>query len=233
VILDSIDGPGGVLGSAGPCFVRSGTYLPSLGVMIFDTSDVTLPQFGDVILHEMGHVLGIVTLWDFFGYLQDDNGILDDCFPLGNDPLTTDPFFSGTAAIAAFEGSGGAEYIGNMVPVENEWGEGTRCGHWRESVLETELMTGFVEQAGVVMPLSEITVKSLADMGYTVAASGWDEFSCPQCVLPAPGAVAADIDATDLLLLDDILRLPVYVPGEDGQVVELKSGHPQALPIRQ
>src|SRR3712207_7394171 len=36
----AIDGPGGVLGQAGPDYVRGGSYLPVHGVMEFDTADL-------------------------------------------------------------------------------------------------------------------------------------------------------------------------------------------------
>src|SRR5690606_14221177 len=62
-----IDGPGGILGQAGPDGLRSGSSLPFEGTMEFDTDDVADLEadgsFGDVILHEMGHVLGVGTIW--------------------------------------------------------------------------------------------------------------------------------------------------------------------------
>ena len=71
VLIDAsivaIDGPGGTLGLAGPCLTRSGGGLPALGAMQFDSADVAALQASGqlqaVILHEMGHVLGIGTLW--------------------------------------------------------------------------------------------------------------------------------------------------------------------------
>src|SRR5207302_10832308 len=68
VTLDSIDGPGKILGQAGPCFIRTQGRLPIVGIMHFDTADVAnlenSGQFKSVILHEMGHVLGFGTIWD-------------------------------------------------------------------------------------------------------------------------------------------------------------------------
>ena len=224
VLLEDIDGPGKVLGSAGPCFIRSTGGLPMFGNMRFDIADVaqleTDGRFGDVVLHEMGHVLGFGVLWGNMALLSDDNGLLDDCFPIADDPpppLTTDPFFNGTLAIAAFNNNGGSSYTGNKVPVENDYGPGTRCGHWRESVLDNELMTGFAEAPMTVMPLSELTVKSFADMGYTVAASGWDPWSCPSCASPALVAPAAD-PAAGIYLMNDVWLGPVYAVDETGQI---------------
>jgi hypothetical protein len=226
VVLDSIDGPGNTLGYAAPCWARSTGGLPAFGFMVFDTADVGLPQFGDVVLHEMGHVLGIGILW-FDGLLNDDLGPIDDydqCFPIVDDPpppLTTDPYFSGLEAIAAFDSTGGAAYALNKVPVEDDWGSGTRCVHWRESVLDTEIMTGFVEAAAIPMPLSAVTVKSLGDMGYTMATSGWDAFACPFCAPPALGAAAVDATAGGLQLINDVWLGPIYSRDAEGRVIEV------------
>ena len=68
----AIDGPGGILGQAGPTHLRpagAGTsaFLPVKGIMSFDTADLAQMQadgtLKDVITHEMGHVIGIGTIW--------------------------------------------------------------------------------------------------------------------------------------------------------------------------
>jgi hypothetical protein len=57
-----IDGPGTVLGSAGPIYTRISDGLTITGQMRFDSADIrsliSEGNFGTVILHEMGHVLG-------------------------------------------------------------------------------------------------------------------------------------------------------------------------------
>jgi hypothetical protein len=225
VWFEDIDGVGKVLGSAGPCLVRTSTGLPAYGRMRFDISDVAQleadGQFDEVVLHEMAHVLGFGVLWIGKSLLSDDSGLLDDCFPVGSDPeppLTTDPYFNGPSTIVAFDNNGGSDYAGSKVPVENDYGRGTRCGHWRETVLDTELMTGFAESPLVAMPLSEVTVKSFAEMGYTVAASGWDTWSCPFCAPPAPGAPTAITAGGGRQLLNDIWLGPIYAIDEAGQI---------------
>ena len=143
VQLDAIDGRGGILGQAGPCLFRNGGT-PGAGLMHFDTADVAdliaAGQFDDVILHEMGHVLGFGTIWT-------DVGLLIDPVSQGG----TDPHFVGPQALAAFDSNGGAFYsAGAKVPVENcvgipGCGAGNYDGHWRESVFANELMTGFID----------------------------------------------------------------------------------------
>jgi len=167
VTLDSIDGPGQILGSAGPCYVRgSNNKLSIVGRMTFDTADVASLEgaglFTATILHEMGHVIGIGTLWQQSPSLLVGAG-------------GADPYFTGTTAIAQFNANGGGVYGGIPVPVENMGGPGTRDGHWRESVMGKELMTGYISL--VANPLSAITVGSLADMGYVVSYANADAYT--------------------------------------------------------
>jgi hypothetical protein len=168
----SIDGAGGILGSAGPCLIRSGARgLPVVGTMRFDIADVTnleaSSRLGTVILHEMGHVLGIGTMWENFALLKN---------PSIAGSTAADTYFSGVNAIAAFNAAGGSTYTGGQrVPVENLYNVGTINGHWRESVLTNELMTGFLNVGA--NPLSAISIQSLADLGYQVTTAGADPFS--------------------------------------------------------
>lgn len=197
VSLEAVDGPGGVLAQSGPCFVRLTNDLPILGQMRVDSDDLAaLEIYGllsDVVLHEMGHVLGFGTLWTTHGLLADpsESGGLD-------------PHFTGPAAIDAFNDAGGASYAGAKVPVEDTGGPGTADAHWRESVLGTELMTGFLE-VGQPNPLSFITVASLADQGYNVNTAAADMFT----VGAVAGAVS-DAEPVAIALVDDIRRGTVY-----------------------
>ena len=69
---------GQVLGQAGPCQVRGLGYLPSVGMMEFDSDDLdALEASGrllSVVLHEMGHVLGIGTWWTTNSVYVDGTG---------------------------------------------------------------------------------------------------------------------------------------------------------------
>ena len=119
VELKFIDGPGNILGGAGPCAFRAGSNLPVLGIMVFDTSDLTTfennGQLDEVIVHELGHVLGIGTIWDDLGFLE----LPSDTAPA---PIV-DTYFDGPLGLAAFEDVGGSNYnLGNKVPVENNNG---------------------------------------------------------------------------------------------------------------
>jgi hypothetical protein len=169
VQLDSIDGPGNVLGTAGPCFIRNTSRLPVFGIMRFDRADLRVMEqnglLGDVILHELGHVLGFPNLWE------------DPQFDLLVGAGGDDPYFTGSNALSAFQLAGGTPVNGVGVPVENSGGEGTRDSHWRESVLASELMTGFVSAGS--NPLSAITIGSYEDLGYEVNYDAADPYSVP------------------------------------------------------
>lgn len=161
VRLDSIDGPLNQLGSAGPCRIRINIAdtTPIIGAMRFDTADVarflTQGLFDEIVMHEMGHVLGYGTLWPLLNRLANPS-----------QSGGADPHFTGPEAIAAFDANGGSGYsAGQKVPVENTGGPGTADGHWRESVFDRELMTGFLD-GGVANPMSVISLASMADIEY-------------------------------------------------------------------
>jgi hypothetical protein len=65
--------------------------------------------------------------------------------------------------------------------VENNGVPGTADAHWRESTFGNELMTGYVNLNG--MPLSAITVGSLADLGYEVNPLAADPYRVPSGAL--------------------------------------------------
>jgi hypothetical protein len=165
----AIDGPGGVLGQAGACYLRDDNLLSLIGIMRFDLADVTNLQtagrFGDVVLHEMAHVIGLGSLWNVFSP------------PLVAGRGSGDPVFLGASAAAAFVASQnpGTAFSGSIVPVEGTGGPGTRDVHWRESVLTNELMTGFLNNG--INPLSAITAASFRDEGYLIDDSQSDEFN--------------------------------------------------------
>lgn len=204
-----IDGRGGVLGAAGPCYLRAGSNLPFIGVMIFDAADVAVlqrdGQLGSVVLHEMGHVLGIGTIWSTLGLLQNPSTLTQ----------RLDTYFSGASALAGFEAVGGTMYTGGRkVPVEGGGGAGTMNGHWRESVLQNELMTGYLNIGN--NPLSVLTVRSLADLGYTVDPEAADRFWLTLALTDAGAA------GPRLHLHNDIYTGPRYRMDRNGRRTRLR-----------
>jgi hypothetical protein len=163
-----IDGASGVLGRAGPTVLRPGSMLPVTGMMEFDTADLVRMEMdgtlSNVIVHEMGHVLGFGSLWDpaFFDLVQSAGGL--------------NPLYIGQNGMREFASLLGAA-APRPVPVENTGGPGTAGSHWRESVFLNELMTGFI--GGGSNPLSRLTVAALQDMGYTVNFDAAEPYALP------------------------------------------------------
>jgi len=190
-IVTTIDGPGNVLGSAGPCLVRSGGGPPILGMMRFDVDDLnalaTNGRLNDVIVHEMLHVVGMGTQWEARGLLSD------------KDLVTVR--VTGPLAAQACVDLGGAAVCPGSVPAENcvdvpggrPCGAGTQNSHWKESTFLGELMTGY---AGATNPLSRMTVQGLADLGYTVNLLSADPYTVPPPTLMALLDVEGDLPSS-------------------------------------
>ena len=169
---------GGIAGQGGPSVLRT-TGLPVIGCVEFDLESVTSESVSslgsrNLALHEMGHVLGIGTIWDDF--IQNPSG---------------DPHFTGPLAIAAFNAAGGQDYAGAKVPVEH-----AILGHWRAPVLEGELMVG---ADGSGSALSAITIQALADLGWVVDVTQADAYTLPGTAAKASAKHAAAIPEADLL----------------------------------
>ncbi len=221
--LTNIDGPGETLGSAGPREFREHTELPIVAQMKFDTSDLgdfTLEALQDLYLHEMGHCLGIGTLWKRLGLLKNPS-IKFQFFIIPIEVDGADTHFAGASAIEAFNDAGGTGYADGKVPVENEkGGPGTRDGHWRQSVFGPhELMEGFLSPSSTMRgPLSAITIQSLADLGYVVDVSRADAYT-----LPSPASAKLAISSEHQVPINCIIIEPIGVIDEYKQI-ELKPG---------
>lgn len=171
------DGPGGVAGRAYPCVTRSNSAMTVIGHIELDRADapslLASGNFSRLAMHELGHAIGMTSqIWQ--------------ARLLINGAGSSDPYFTGTRARQAFPGLG-IPYSGQIVPLENTGGSGTRDSHWRESVLASELMTGWLEPAGTPMPLTAITVGALGDMGYQVDMNAAEPFSAGARIGAAAG----------------------------------------------
>ena len=209
------------LAFGGVCRIRNDSGLPYVGRIIVSSEALgNLEQWADaqstsglellenLILHEIGHVLGIGTLWgDFIGGSSSD-----------------DPHFTGALAIAAFDEAGGAAYAGGAkVPIEPRVE-----AHWREDVFDSD------EQAEVMTPtitigasLSAITIQSLADLGYTVDVSLAQPYRLPGMDMVAADVAgtregaAARVGAAVYRVGDDVLIGPVVATDAEGRVVRV------------
>jgi hypothetical protein len=197
-------GGGVLLGSAGPnalafsglvsgATTSNGRFIISTGGgASFNVHPDAGPLNPLTIRHEIGHALGIGTLWE-------DNEVYNDGVD-GNSNRTLAGGiagqYTGAAALAAYQNefSPGAAFI----PVELDGGEGTAHGHWNEAAdnfaienvagfdtdpgdgsaaltvlsgpnagqsMDNELMTGVLSGSGF---LSNTTIQSMYDIGFTV-----------------------------------------------------------------
>ena len=195
VRVRSVDGPGGTLATANACTYRRTSGLPIAGYVNIDADD--FPRLGTegsrrVAAHEIGHALGFLS-YQFRRLsllrrpsLPPHSGIVFDA---------PDTHFTGAGAIAAFEMAGGASYTDAKVPIENVMGSGSGDSHWRESVLDDELMTPRHDGGGDA--LSAITIQAMADMGYHVDLSQAESYVLPSAIRSfAPGIGSGDAQST-------------------------------------
>lgn len=208
VYVRPIDGAQQILGFGTPLYTRSGSDLPAAGCMVFDSEDAGTigAALYDVILHEMGHVLGIGTIWTDLNLLQ------------GACPASTKPYFTGPSSQQAFLAAlpPGVSPTRPIVPVEGQGdcGGGTRDGHWSEAVFGNELMTGFI---GTTNPLSAITSASVRDMGYVVNDAVSDPYTVPN------GAALRMGPATDAVRLQELpVKPPITVVDSKGRTVQIR-----------
>ena len=218
--VEPIDGPGNVLGSAGPCLIRNTGGLTVYGVMRFDSADVAGLEaggtFDEVILHEMGHVLGIGSFWQFSPFFNLINYAPTTQPCRNTTTFTTQPKFTGANAKSEYATLGGS---GN-IPVENQYSAGTKCVHWDEETFDNELMTGFLGgSSSTAVPLSRMTVGSLADLGYQVNKTPANPYTIPSC---SPACLRSDPRSGINLAEQEIILTPIGTVGLYGAINLIK-----------
>ena len=175
VIGAGVDGPGGVLAFAGPRAFRGPQPdgkpgLPYSGEITLDLVDsVASRGFVDVVVHEIGHVMGIGTIWD--------------------------QFLSGSGSPGvSYIGENGVEEYGRLfntnfssVPVQPQVE-----GHWDPIRLANELMNPYSAggfelpaDADPLLRFSRLTIGALEDFGYEVNYAAADTYG-PFNIGPLP-----------------------------------------------
>ena len=209
----SIDGEGGILAYAGYCIARTEDDSPVLSRVIFDADDIDGMLDHDVLapiaVHELAHGLG------FSGYHWDKYGLLEK---------GSDAHFTGELAIEAFDEAGGEDYEGNKVPIQLGG-----YSHWRESVFRDEVMSPGVDMGDDDLPVSAITLQSMAAIGYEVDLSLADDYELPDPSIPPP-PMRREKDPTVFDLGNDVVWGPVAVVDADGRVVRVIPPPPGATP---
>ncbi len=153
----NVDGAGGTQARTKIDFMRYGSLLPAQSLVQFDAVDLAqLEQSGqlfNVVQHEFLHALGFGNLWEA-------KGLVDY-------PNTSLARYNGKKAVSAFQEAGG---LTETIALENE-GDGSAGLHWNENLFGDELMSpdlNLGSATGDEAPISEVTIASLADLGYEV-----------------------------------------------------------------
>jgi hypothetical protein len=211
-ISQAASGGGVLLGSAGPSGVIQSNvvagshtsnnrfFISTGGSSRFNTHPDAGTLTLDTIKHEIGHALGVGTLWE-------NNEVYNDGIS-GNSSRTlaggVAGEFMGANGLAAFQ----AEFVGQgsaaFIPVELGGGGGTAHGHWNESDdfgqtatgivdfmgrdMRNELMTGFAAPGDDFF--SNMTRQSLVDIGFDVTAAVPEPGSTAILILVSLGGIA-------------------------------------------
>jgi predicted Zn-dependent protease len=179
-----------VLAFAGPTQLATASnsrQLPTAGSATINTRYNTdynrTPSFlRDTMIHELGHVMGIGTLWE-----RGQSFI---------DRATATYRANSNAGWAYGEALG--RFAQTAIPVERNV-----FGHWDEGRFREELMTPRAEGPGIATPLSQLTIASLRDLGWNINYGAAQSYTLPPA-LTAQSSTSSTPSATSLQS-----RLPV------------------------
>lgn len=172
-----------------------------------------------VVLHEIGHVLGIGVWWNHFNFVTDYTNFNN----------VTKKYYNGTNALREYR-----NYMQNQtltgIPIEDDGGEGTKDSHAEEGNnirkidgqihggLNKELMTGYADDTPDILPLSRITIGMLEDLGFTVNYLEADDYLGFSSSFFESNLISENLvcflEGTRLLVLDENLYRDSYIPIE-------------------
>lgn len=168
ISIGPIDGPSNTLARGGYCgYSRppppQGSAPPTVvsGQMKLDNADVAGASstfLQQIIWHEVGHVMGIGTLWS--------NSI--------DGTGTGDPRFTGANAVSQWEALPNS--VTGGVPVQPNIE-----AHWDEGWFDSEIMTPSSEGPAGSAPISRVTIGALIDLGWEADVGAADSFLIPAC----------------------------------------------------
>lgn len=164
----------GVLADTDVCLRRPGSGLPLVARITVNAQAAEASSgVTRAMLHEIAHALGIGTAWPS-ALVRERDGDLR---------------FLGRSAESAFHLALGQEAgpAARGVPLEMGGGASQARGHWRESVLDRELLTPLNNSSltsPVEQPLSAITIAALRDLGYVVNDAAADPFPAAPAASP-------------------------------------------------
>jgi len=182
-----IDGPSGTLARAGPCGYARGT-LPTVisGQMQLDEADAasaSAAYMALIIWHEIGHVMGIGTLW---------SGLLSG---------------SGTATPRYTGANGSTEWLALGGAAGGPYVQPSAEAHWHEAWFNSEIMTPTTEGPFGAMPISRVTIGTLMDLGWTVDLDAADAYALPGCAGSCALAAPEEGEPFDGVIVEPLLPL--------------------------
>ena len=104
-----------------------------------------------------------------------------------------------------------------------------RDAHWRESVMDNELMTGFISAGS--NPMSLVTIQSLLDLGYAVDRNAAEAYTVPD---PAGSGSAMAAVQQRIQLREANHLIPLYRVDADGRMQRIRcrlAGPPGGGPL--
>ncbi|MYE91409.1 hypothetical protein F4X33_20710 [Candidatus Poribacteria bacterium] len=164
IYIESVPIEGTFAGVTAVDWVYRSSQLPLVSTISLDTDLLNEDDryFRNVVLHELGHAFGFGAPFlgkhlDIWGCSQ---GSLEG------------RAFLGTHAAITFDLMGGRDFRYSKVPTSNDW------LHWSEAVLGDEAMTTTMRDNDN-LPISALTVAAMADLGYVVSLSAYDDYTMP------------------------------------------------------
>lgn len=178
---------GGFIASCGPtsrlCYtVQNGIarYMPMTARLTINkaySDDYSDNEWVDIITHELGHALGIGTLWSYIPGVDSEDSLVDGVYMNNNPFLKTSLAYNATA-YKVYTG-----YHRQYTPLEQSGNAGTRGAHWENDFVPSglchvpldcgsdttyvgignELMGGYYVKDAV---LSSLSISNLIDLGY-------------------------------------------------------------------
>ncbi|MBZ9712129.1 excalibur calcium-binding domain-containing protein [Deinococcus multiflagellatus] len=166
-------------GSAQPCELHDGSFLPIYGVVDLNArglNELSREDLLDTVMHELLHALGVGTLWTAESRVS-IGGQSDDRSFVRREGKTW--LYTAPRALAAYRALGGQ---GSGIPLDPD------AGHWAGKTVCAEILSGEAgEYSGRVNPVSPLTLAALEDLGYRVNVGTAAPFQLPR---PGQGCAA-------------------------------------------
>jgi Bacterial pre-peptidase C-terminal domain len=131
-----------------------------------------------ILTHEFAHVLGIGTLWENNG-----RNLID---------AKTDTYAADSYAGLAYGDLTGS-LLPSAIPLSKDKDASGKdiYGHWSEAILGDELLTPEAEGAGLTIPLSQVTIASLRDIGWSVNYGAAEAFTLGRVSPPSSNIISS------------------------------------------